>query len=107
FNLSTATGADAARAHLLDGLQRIILETAQRERELETARRSGDLGAIAQRFRDRGLSLDTSLPPNYALEQSLMAMKARGLLRARSVGRVAIIGPGLDFADKNSGFDFY
>ena len=34
-------------------------------------------------------------------------MKARGLLKPGSVRRVAIVGPGLDFADKDVGFDFY
>jgi SAM-dependent methyltransferase len=32
-------------------------------------------------------------------------MKARGLLKPGSVRRVAIVGPGLDFADKDVGFD--
>src|SRR5205823_9425403 len=57
--------------------------------------------------RTRGLSLDTSLLPNYALEQSMAAMKARGLVKAGALKRVAIVGPGLDFADKDVGFDFY
>ena len=34
-------------------------------------------------------------------------MKARGLLEPGAVRRVAIVGPGLDFADKDVGFDFY
>ena len=46
--------------------------------------------------------------PNYSVEQALAAMKARGLLEApAAVRRVAIVGPGLDFADKDVGFDFY
>ena len=58
-------------------------------------------------FRTRGLSLDTSLVPNYSVEQALAAMKARGLLEPGAVRRVAIVGPGLDFADKDVGFDVY
>ena len=58
-------------------------------------------------FRTRGLSLDTSLAANYSVEQALAAMKARGLLKPGAVRRVAIVGPGLDFADKDVGFDFY
>jgi SAM-dependent methyltransferase len=58
-------------------------------------------------FRTRGLSLDASLIPNYSVEQALAAMKARGLLEPGAVKRVAIVGPGLDFADKDVGFDFY
>jgi SAM-dependent methyltransferase len=34
-------------------------------------------------------------------------MKGRGLFKPGTVKRVAIIGPGLDFADKDVGFDFY
>ena len=34
-------------------------------------------------------------------------MKARGLLKPGAVRRVAIVGPGLDFADKDVGFDVY
>ena len=34
-------------------------------------------------------------------------MKARGLLKPGAVRRVAIVGPGLDFADKDVGFDAY
>jgi hypothetical protein len=61
----------------------------------------------SQLFRTRGLSLDTSIAPNYALEQALAEMKSRGRLAAGGVRRVAIVGPGLDFADKDVGFDFY
>jgi hypothetical protein len=60
---------------------------------------------IARIYKDRGLSLDTDFRPNYAIEQTLAEVKRRGLLR--SVKRAAIIGPGLDFTDKDSGFDFY
>jgi hypothetical protein len=34
-------------------------------------------------------------------------MSARGLLKPGGVKRVGIIGPGLDFTDKQEGFDFY
>jgi hypothetical protein len=58
-------------------------------------------------FRDRGLASDTLLWINFAIDQALAEMKAAGALRPRSVRRVAIIGPGLDFADKQEGYDFY
>src|SRR5262249_58577840 len=61
----------------------------------------------SQLFRTRGLSLDTSLLPNYSIEQALRAMKARGVLKPGALRRVAIIGPGLDFTDKDVGFDIY
>lgn len=44
-------------------------------------------------YQDRGLSLDTSLPPNFALEVALTAIRDRGLSSAGSAGRVGTIGP--------------
>jgi len=58
-------------------------------------------------FQDRGLSLDTSILPSFAIEQALEAMKSNRQLAANEIRRVAVIGPGLDFADKNTGYDFY
>jgi len=62
-------------------------------------------GATSRLYRDRGLSMDTDFRPNYAIEQALAEIKRRGLLK--SVKRAAIVGPGLDFTDKDSGFDYY
>lgn len=60
-------------------------------------------------LRDRGVSLDTSIFPNFSIEQALRDLKNRGVLREGQVARVAVIGPGLDFSDKNdaSSFDYY
>ncbi|HET9217776.1 MAG TPA: hypothetical protein VFR18_12400 [Terriglobia bacterium] len=60
---------------------------------------------ISDIYKDRGLSGDTDFRPNYAIEQGLAEAKRRGLLT--SIRRVAILGPGLDFTDKDSGFDHY
>jgi hypothetical protein len=56
-------------------------------------------------YKDRGLSIDTDFRPSYAIDTALAEAKRRGLLR--SVRRMAIIGPGLDFTDKDSGLDYY
>src|SRR5581483_4091966 len=58
---------------------------------------------------DRGVSLDTSIFPNFSIEQALRDLKDRGVLREGQVARVAVIGPGLDFSDKNeaSSYDYY
>ena len=37
----------------------------------------------------------------------LRDMKERAVLPEGSITRVAVIGPGLDFADKGYGYDFY
>jgi hypothetical protein len=66
---------------------------------------SPDDEITAQLYKDRGLSMDTDFRPNYAIEQALREVRRRGLLK--SVRRVAVIGPGLDFTDKDSGFDYY
>ena len=107
--------SDAGRAallqYLIEGVVRVANEQNRIDRELDAARtapepaRQPDSGARV--FRTRGLSLDTSLAPNFAIEQALAALKAGDLLRRGAVRRVAIVGPGLDFSDKDSGFDFY
>ena len=57
-------------------------------------------------LRDRGVSLDTSIFPNFSIEQALRDLKDRGVLREGQVARVAVIGPGLDFSDKNEAFSY-
>jgi SAM-dependent methyltransferase len=58
-------------------------------------------------FRDRGLSSDTSILIDFGIEQALAAVTSDGLLKPAAVRRVAVIGPGLDFTDKQEGHDFY
>jgi hypothetical protein len=58
-------------------------------------------------FRERGLSSDTSIFIDYAVDATLEALKREQQLAAGTVRRVAIIGPGLDFSDKLDGYDFY
>jgi hypothetical protein len=64
-------------------------------------------GSRFQLFLDRGISLDTNLWPDFLLDEHLASMVQKGLLRPGSVHRVAIVGPGLDFANKEMGNDFY
>jgi hypothetical protein len=59
------------------------------------------------RFRDRGLSSDSSLYVDFAIERTLQALKKEHLFDADTIRRVAIVGPGLDFTDKHEGYDFY
>jgi hypothetical protein len=60
-------------------------------------------------FRDRGVSLDTGIFPNFSIDQALRDLKNRGVLREGQIARVAVIGPGLDFSDKNENvsYDYY
>jgi hypothetical protein len=110
LRFTTAADRDEAREYLRAAVVRVANEQEQIDQELG-ATTGGDpkteFVKRSQLFRTRGLSLDTSLVPNYALETALTEMKARGVLAAGTVRRVAIVGPGLDFADKDVGFDFY
>jgi hypothetical protein len=74
--------------------------------------RPGDPASLLDRasfFRDRGVSLDTGIIPEFTVEQTLRDLKQRGVLREGQAARVAVIGPGLDFIDKNeeSAYDYY
>jgi hypothetical protein len=96
--------------HLYGEVDRVATERQQyRDRE-DTATAADVIERIVAQsnlFQDRGLSLDTSILPSFAIEQALEAMKSQRQLAANEIHRVAVIGPGLDFADKNSGYDFY
>ncbi|MCL4524321.1 MAG: hypothetical protein M1451_10495, partial [Acidobacteria bacterium] len=111
FQLEQAAGREAAREFLRGQLARMLREQAGYAETLDAARRLGnateEFAARSTLYRERGLSLDTSLSPNLAVERSLAELQRRGLLARGSVRRVAIVGPGLDFTDKQSGFDFY
>lgn len=111
FQLTTPTGRERAKAYLRAGLARALSEQTGYVRMLEAARLQGnpseEFAERSRLYRTRGLSSDTSLLPNFAIEESLKAIQARGLLPVGGVRRVAIIGPGLDFTDKQEGYDFY
>ena len=111
FSLATPAGVAELRAHLLMALQRVAVEQSVIAQDLAEARNSGDIDAeLAVRstlYQTRGLSLDTSLAVNFAIEQALATVKKQGLLKAGTVKRVAIVGAGLDFADRDVGLDTY
>jgi len=111
YNLQAHRADERVIQYLLSVLDRVLKENAGYARVLESARLLGDPSAeFAERsrlFEGRGLSSDTSLLPNFALEKALTSIKALGLLKLGSVHRVAVIGPGLDFTDKEDGYDFY
>ena len=111
FNPSTIQGRKSIEGYLMSNMSRVFNEQASYARVLESARLLGDPSAeFAERsklFATRGLSSDTSIFPNFAIERALISLKAQGLLTPGSVHRVGIIGPGLDFTDKQDGYDFY
>jgi SAM-dependent methyltransferase len=87
---------------VFQNLQRVLQENAKYGERVAK-------GSLAQEapFRDRGVSLDATILPNFSIEVALRDLKTRGLLGAGGVARAAVIGPGLDFTDKESGYDYY
>ena len=61
----------------------------------------------ASLYSDRGLSSDTSILSSFAVDAALEALGKSGLIARRSIHRVAVVGPGLDFLNKADGHDFY
>jgi hypothetical protein len=111
FDPKTIAGRQQVKDYLLTSLVRVLSEQSGYAKILESAQLLGDASAeFAERsklFSNRGLSSDTSLLPNFAIERALTSIKSQGLLAMRSVRRVGIVGPGLDFTDKQDGYDFY
>jgi hypothetical protein len=99
FSLNSPAGRKKLKAYLLANLARMQKEFLQAR---ERAKSNRD-----QMFEHRGISLDSNLWPDYDLEQSLREMSDKGMLKAGWVRRVAIVGPGLDFVNKQQGVDFY
>jgi SAM-dependent methyltransferase len=104
-------GHDSVERYLAGNLERTILEEGEYVRSQQAAMKTGDpdtvLAGRATIFKERGLSFDTSLEPDFALETMLQQLVRKGLVTRGSVKRIAVLGPGLDFADKRIGLDFY
>lgn len=103
FNLKTPDGQKRVKAYLLANLGRMRDEVIRAEGELYKNKNAN----LSQQFKDRGISTDSNLYPDYMIQLHLQHMIEQGLLKPGSIHRVAIVGPGLDFVNKNSGSDFY
>ena len=101
ITLATETGRDKAKEYLVQIRERVI---AENERYRRAAASPSDYSTL---FRDRGLSSDTRLPANFAIDKAIEALAASGRVPIGAITRVAIVGPGLDFTDKAEGYDFY
>ena len=111
YDPGTETGRRRLKDYFIASLVRVLSEQSGYAKMLESARLLGDPSAeFAEKsklFSNRGLSSDTSLLPNFAIERSLALIRDQRLLTAGRVRRVGIVGPGLDFTDKQDGYDFY
>ncbi|HLY20561.1 MAG TPA: hypothetical protein VKR61_25210, partial [Bryobacteraceae bacterium] len=99
FALKTAADRVAVKQYLLHNLARMHKDFLQAREQVKTNR--------FQMFQERGISLDTNLWPDYDLDLQLQAMAGKGWLKPGGVRKVAIVGPGLDFANKQDGVDYY
>lgn len=113
FALDTPTHRARLKEYLLGNLSRMQKEFLQFQQELNALRAANKLDEAkmleldSHLFANRGISLDTNIRPNFAVERSLMDLVSQRLLKPGSVLRVAVIGPGLDFVNKEEGVDFY
>jgi hypothetical protein len=107
IDLASPDGRRQAHAYLTESLRAATAELAAPSAVTDLRDDSRVLLFERTLFRDRGLSSDSSIFINLALNQALESVLTSKLLGAGHVRRAAIVGPGLDFADKHDGHDFY
>lgn len=110
FKTATVAERDKIKQFLQQSLVRILQESDKYKQIIDGARMQNDptfeFAERSKLYKDRGLSSDTQTQPNFALEQALKELKSDGKIPG-SVLKVGIVGPGLDFTDKQEGYDFY
>jgi hypothetical protein len=108
IDVDTPEGHDKAGGFILENLTRVLKEK-QTFATRSAAQGGSTLDERSGLFRDRGVSLDTGILANFSIDIALRRLKERGTLAGRSGMRVAAIGPGLNFIDKDesSAFDYY
>jgi hypothetical protein len=99
FSLTSTDGRKQLKAYLPANLRRLQKEFLQAREQAKTNR--------DQMFEHRGISLDSNLWPDYDLDLTLQNLLKSGMLQPGSIQRVAIVGPGLDFVNKQQGVDYY
>jgi hypothetical protein len=98
IDVATPAGRQQAEQLLRDAVRRMLAD-------YDAYFRDSSPGATL--FRNRGLSSDTSIYAAFAIDTALKDIEAKGALGPGTVRRVAVVGPGLDFTDKQEGYDFY
>jgi len=100
YSFKTPEDRKKIKKYLLDNLARLRDEYLHYRAQVKDDSRF-------QLFQQRGISLDTNLWPDFLIDEHLRHMVEQGLLKPGSVHRVAVVGPGLDFANKEKGNDYY
>jgi SAM-dependent methyltransferase len=107
----SSAGYAKTRTFILENLRRVVQEQiAFQEEFAEATHDSNQEAGLSKRsrvFRERGISLDTTILSSFGIESALRDMKDQAVLPEKSIAHVAVIGPGLDFTDKGFGYDFY
>jgi hypothetical protein len=104
------TGSSDAGVFIYSNLQRVMEEQRQIAARAADAKHTADTALDrSSLFSNRGVSLDTTILPDFALEQTLRDLQQRGEFSSAAVKHIAVVGPGLDFSDKNeeSSYDYY
>jgi hypothetical protein len=108
LSFDSAREKERAGMFVMENLKRVLEE---KNAFAERSRVEGDRDTLSERsalFRNRGVSLDTGILANFSIDLALRRLKERGAI-AGPVFRVAVIGPGLNFIDKDgaSAFDYF
>jgi len=106
-----SAGYDQTKNFVLENLRRVVQEQNIIRQQVDQAghesNQETELSERSRVFRDRGISVDTTILSSFGIDGALRDMADRAVLPKGSITRVAIIGPGLDFTDKGFGYDFY
>jgi hypothetical protein len=99
FSVNSSAGQKKLKAYLLANLARMQMDFLKAQSESKYDPNKS--------FQHRGISLDSNLWPDYDLDLALQTLLKAKMLQAGQVERVAIVGPGLDFVNKQEGVDYY
>src|SRR5580698_1232285 len=101
FNLKTPDGQKRVKAYMLANLGRMRDEVIKAEAELYKNKNAN----LSQQFKDRGISTDSNLYPDYMIQVHLKHMMDQERLNRGTIRRPAIVGPALDLEKKIPGSD--
>jgi len=107
IRLDTSDGPDRSRQYLIELRERAMAEMNRYRETARTASRGNQADVYATLYHDRGLSSDTSIAIDFAVDLAVQTAGRASALAPGTIRRIAIIGPGLDFTDKAEGYDFY